>query len=46
MDLELLTATLEDLGQPAYRERQVWRWTDPALRAATLKARSAALTAR
>ncbi|HWD74754.1 MAG TPA: 23S rRNA (adenine(2503)-C(2))-methyltransferase RlmN [Solirubrobacteraceae bacterium] len=27
MDLELLTATLEDLGQPAYRERQVWRWT-------------------
>jgi 23S rRNA (adenine2503-C2)-methyltransferase len=26
MDLELLDATLADLGQPAYRARQVWRW--------------------
>ncbi|HZE06048.1 MAG TPA: hypothetical protein VE127_12535, partial [Solirubrobacteraceae bacterium] len=26
MDLELLETTLGDLGQPAYRERQVWRW--------------------
>jgi 23S rRNA (adenine2503-C2)-methyltransferase len=27
MDLDLLTTTLADLGQPAYRARQVWRWT-------------------
>jgi 23S rRNA (adenine2503-C2)-methyltransferase len=27
MDLELLDATLAELGQPAYRARQVWRWT-------------------
>ena len=27
MDLQLLSTTLADLGQPAYRERQVWRWT-------------------
>jgi 23S rRNA (adenine2503-C2)-methyltransferase len=27
VDLDLLTAILQDLGQPAYRERQVWRWT-------------------
>jgi 23S rRNA (adenine2503-C2)-methyltransferase len=26
MDLELLASTLSDLGEPAYRERQVWRW--------------------
>ncbi|MGA9856724.1 MAG: 23S rRNA (adenine(2503)-C(2))-methyltransferase RlmN [Solirubrobacteraceae bacterium] len=26
MDLNLLSTTLADLGQPAYRERQVWRW--------------------
>ncbi len=26
MDLELLTSTLADLGEPAYRARQVWRW--------------------
>ncbi|MGH2888877.1 MAG: 23S rRNA (adenine(2503)-C(2))-methyltransferase RlmN, partial [Solirubrobacteraceae bacterium] len=26
MDLELLRATLADLGEPAYRERQVWSW--------------------
>ncbi len=26
MDLELLAATLADLDEPAYRERQVWRW--------------------
>ena len=26
MDLELLGTTLSDLGEPAYRERQVWRW--------------------
>ncbi len=26
MDLQLLTSTLADLGEPAYRERQVWRW--------------------
>ena len=27
MDLQLLQTTLADLGQPAYRARQVWRWT-------------------
>jgi 23S rRNA (adenine2503-C2)-methyltransferase len=27
MDLQLLDTTLADLGQPAYRARQVWRWT-------------------
>jgi 23S rRNA (adenine2503-C2)-methyltransferase len=27
MDLQLLDETLADLGQPAYRARQVWRWT-------------------
>ena len=26
MDLELLNATLADLGQPGYRARQVWEW--------------------
>ncbi|MFL5865350.1 MAG: 23S rRNA (adenine(2503)-C(2))-methyltransferase RlmN [Solirubrobacteraceae bacterium] len=26
MDLELLTSRLHELGEPAYRERQVWRW--------------------
>jgi 23S rRNA (adenine2503-C2)-methyltransferase len=26
MDLELLSATLEDLGEPAFRARQVWAW--------------------
>ena len=26
MDIELLTSTLADLDEPAYRERQVWRW--------------------
>ena len=27
MDLPLLDATLAELGQPAFRARQVWRWT-------------------
>src|SRR3954453_14201276 len=27
MDLELLEPTLADAGEPAYRARQVWRWT-------------------
>jgi 23S rRNA (adenine2503-C2)-methyltransferase len=27
MDLKLLERTLEDLGEPAYRNRQIWRWT-------------------
>jgi 23S rRNA (adenine2503-C2)-methyltransferase len=27
VDFGLLQRTLEDLGQPAYRLRQVWRWT-------------------
>jgi 23S rRNA (adenine2503-C2)-methyltransferase len=27
MDLQLLERTLDDLGEPAYRNRQVWRWT-------------------
>ena len=26
MDSELLERTLDDLGEPAYRARQVWRW--------------------
>ena len=26
MDLDLLARTLSDLGQPAYRLRQVWKW--------------------
>ena len=26
MDLELLAETLDDLGQPAFRARQIWRW--------------------
>jgi 23S rRNA (adenine2503-C2)-methyltransferase len=26
VDIELLTSTLADLDEPAYRERQVWRW--------------------
>jgi 23S rRNA (adenine2503-C2)-methyltransferase len=26
VDLDLLTSTLSELGEPAYRERQVWRW--------------------
>jgi 23S rRNA (adenine2503-C2)-methyltransferase len=26
MDLDLLASTLADLHEPAYRERQVWRW--------------------
>src|SRR3954451_12091605 len=29
MDLELLEQTLADAGEPAYRARQVWRWTAP-----------------
>jgi 23S rRNA (adenine2503-C2)-methyltransferase len=27
MDLQLLTRTLSELGEPAYRAQQVWRWT-------------------
>ncbi len=27
MDLDLLDATLADLGQPAFRAKQVWEWT-------------------
>jgi 23S rRNA (adenine2503-C2)-methyltransferase len=27
MDLDLLTATLAELGQPRYRADQVWKWT-------------------
>ena len=27
MDLDLLGRTLSDLGQPAFRADQVWRWT-------------------
>jgi 23S rRNA (adenine2503-C2)-methyltransferase len=27
MDLDLLAATLADLGQPAYRLKQIWGWT-------------------
>ncbi|MGI8845677.1 MAG: 23S rRNA (adenine(2503)-C(2))-methyltransferase RlmN, partial [Thermoleophilaceae bacterium] len=27
MDLDLLDATLTDLGQPAFRAKQVWEWT-------------------
>jgi 23S rRNA (adenine2503-C2)-methyltransferase len=27
MDLQLLQRTLDELGAPAYRARQVWRWT-------------------
>ena len=27
MDLELMSNTLSELGQPAYRLRQVWEWT-------------------
>ncbi len=27
MDLDLLSQTLTDMGQPAYRARQVWDWT-------------------
>jgi 23S rRNA (adenine2503-C2)-methyltransferase len=27
VDLNLLTETLTELGEPAYRARQVWRWT-------------------
>ncbi|HKH18384.1 MAG TPA: 23S rRNA (adenine(2503)-C(2))-methyltransferase RlmN [Solirubrobacteraceae bacterium] len=27
MDLALLDATMAELGQPAFRARQVWRWT-------------------
>jgi 23S rRNA (adenine2503-C2)-methyltransferase len=27
VDLDLLDATLADLGQPGFRARQVWRWT-------------------
>jgi 23S rRNA (adenine2503-C2)-methyltransferase len=26
MDLELLSRRLSELGEPAYRERQIWRW--------------------
>jgi 23S rRNA (adenine2503-C2)-methyltransferase len=26
MDLQLLARTLEELGAPAYRNRQIWRW--------------------
>src|SRR3954449_1923136 len=27
MDLQLLDSTLDDLGQPAFRAKQVWEWT-------------------
>jgi 23S rRNA (adenine2503-C2)-methyltransferase len=27
MDLQLLAQTLRDLGEPEYRQRQIWRWT-------------------
>ena len=27
MNLDLLARTLDDLGQPTFRERQVWQWT-------------------
>ena len=27
MDLQLLQATLDDLGEPSYRFDQVWGWT-------------------
>ncbi len=27
MDLDLLQTTLDELGEPAFRARQVWRWT-------------------
>ena len=27
MDLALLDRTLADAGEPAFRARQVWRWT-------------------
>jgi 23S rRNA (adenine2503-C2)-methyltransferase len=27
MDLELLKATIEELGEPSYRAKQVWEWT-------------------
>src|SRR5947199_260961 len=27
MDLALLSQTLEELGEPAFRARQIWRWT-------------------
>src|ERR1700759_2270184 len=27
MDLALLDSTLADLGQPAFRARQIWEWT-------------------
>jgi 23S rRNA (adenine2503-C2)-methyltransferase len=27
MDLELLKSTLEELGEPAYRSKQIWEWT-------------------
>jgi 23S rRNA (adenine2503-C2)-methyltransferase len=27
VDLDLLQSTLDDLGQPAFRARQVWEWT-------------------
>ncbi len=27
MDLELLQRTLDDLGEPGYRAKQVWQWT-------------------
>src|SRR5882757_6112234 len=26
MDLDLLSRTLDELGEPAFRARQVWRW--------------------
>jgi 23S rRNA (adenine2503-C2)-methyltransferase len=27
MDLDLLKRTLDELGEPAFRRRQIWRWT-------------------
>ena len=27
MDLDRLDQTLHELGQPAFRARQIWRWT-------------------
>ena len=27
MDLQLLHTTLDELGQPSFRARQIWEWT-------------------
>jgi 23S rRNA (adenine2503-C2)-methyltransferase len=32
MDLQLLDSTLADLGQPAFRAKQVWEWTSRGVR--------------